>query len=93
MEDEELDIYGDSGIVSRNAKIDRWLKFIYIVLPIWGVIWMVLYWNGVSGWLDRGHWNQLEKAANTMFPNTNYNEGKKIEEKKKISRHAARVNN
>lgn len=70
MSDDEdhVDVYGDTGIVSHNAKIAWWLKFLYVVLPIWGVIWMFLYWNGVSGWLDRGYWLELEKAAQTTFP-------------------------
>lgn len=67
MSEDELDVYGDSGIESRNANIDRWLKFFYIVLPIWGVFWLFFYWNGSTGWLDRGYWNQLEKAANTTY--------------------------
>ncbi|NGX41999.1 MAG: hypothetical protein K940chlam7_00273 [Chlamydiae bacterium] len=65
--DEELEKYGDPRIASGNAKIPGWLKVVYFSLPIWGIIWLFLYWNGVSGWLDRGHWNQLEKAANTTY--------------------------
>jgi hypothetical protein len=74
--DEEVDVYADPDITSGHAKIDGWLKFFYIVLPIWGVIWLFLYWNGSHGWLDRGYWHQLEKAANTMFPLSNYNDPK-----------------
>jgi len=73
--DEELEEYGDPQIVSGNAKIAPWLKLTYILLPIWGIIWFFLYWNGISGWLDRGYWNQLEKAANTTYPYHNFNEG------------------
>ena len=73
MEDkEEFETYGDTGIVSGDAKFPRWLKFAYVILPIIGIIWLCLFWNGVHGWLDRGYWNQLEKAANTTFPNVNY---------------------
>jgi len=89
MSDEEMDVYGDTGIESKNAKIDGWLKFVYIILPIWGIIWMFLYWNGVHGWLDRGHWNELEKAANTTISNHNYSESDKLRENRKSTRHAA----
>lgn len=80
--DEELEEYGDgeSTIESRDAKIPGWLKLIYLTLPIWGIIWLFLYWNGVHGWLDRGYWLQLEKAANTTFPNVNYIEVEKERE-------------
>jgi len=74
MSEEELEVYGDTQIASGHGKIDTWLIFFYIALPIWGVIWMFLYWNGVHGWLDRGHWHQLEKAANTTFPHRHFNE-------------------
>ena len=64
---EELEEYGDPYITSKDAKVPWWLKLTYIVLPIWGIIWFYLYWNGVEGWLDRGYWHALEKAANTTF--------------------------
>lgn len=43
----------------------RWLYWSYIILPIWGVVTFFLFWNGSHGWLDRGYWQQLEKAADT----------------------------
>lgn len=74
MSDEELHEYGDPGIVSGDAKIPLWLKVTYIILPIWGIIWFALYWNGERGWLDRGYWIQLERAANTTYPSYNLND-------------------
>lgn len=76
-EHEELAEYGDSGIKEGNVAIPKWLKLCYVTLPIWGIIWWFLYWNGVQGWLDRGYWNELEKVANTTFPLKNYNESPK----------------
>lgn len=64
---EELDSYADGSITSRDAKVPGWLKFVYIAMPIWGVIWFYLYWNGSSGWLDRGYWGELQKAAKTTY--------------------------
>lgn len=67
-EENELEDFGDTGIQSLNAPIPRWLWATYIILPIWGVLSFAVYWNGTVGWLDRGYWYQLQKAANTKFP-------------------------
>ena len=79
--EKKIDEYGDSGIRSGDEKVPRWLKFVYISLPIWGIIWFFLYWNGVEGWLNRGYWFELEKAANTTMPNKNYLENEHQKEK------------
>lgn len=65
---EHEDIYGDDKIASNDAKVPTFLIFTYISLPIWGIVWFILFWNGSWGWFDRGYWFQLEKAANTTFP-------------------------
>jgi len=67
-DDDDLDIYADGSITSADAKVPRWLKWVYVVLPIWGVLWFFMYCNGSSGWLDRGYWGELQKAANTTTP-------------------------
>ncbi|MFV0339202.1 MAG: hypothetical protein ACK5MA_01030 [Parachlamydiaceae bacterium] len=67
-EDNETEFYGDPGIESNNAKIPRWLIWTYLILPIWGLFSLYYYWNGSHGWLDRGYWEQLQRAANTTFP-------------------------
>lgn len=71
MSDEEVDVYGDDKIKSAHAKIDTWLKILYVLLPIWGVASFFIFWNGSTGWEDRGYWHQLQKAANTTFPKIN----------------------
>lgn len=71
---EEVETYGDTGITSAHAPIPRWLMWSYLLLPIWGFIWLALYWNGSWGWLDRGFWEQLQKASNTTYPYPNYME-------------------
>lgn len=68
----DVEEYGDPGIESYDAKVPTWLKWTYITLPIWGIITFALYWNGSSGWLDRGYWRQLQNAAKTTFPIVNY---------------------
>jgi len=65
---EELEEYGDPGIFSADAKVPLWLKITYLLLPIWGIISFFMFWNGSWGWLDRGYWQQLQRAANTTFP-------------------------
>jgi hypothetical protein len=74
QQEDQLEEYGDSGITSADAKVAPWLKITYITLPIWGIIWFYMYWNGTTGWLDRGYWEQLQRAANTTFPSHNIND-------------------
>jgi len=75
-EHDEIEFYGDPGITSLDAKVPRWLKLTYIILPIWGVIVLFLYWNGSHGWLDRGSWKELQQAANTTYPFRDYDNTK-----------------
>lgn len=62
---DEIEEYGDTGIKAYNAKVPGWLKLIYISLPFWGILWFYLYWDGSHGFLDRGYWGDLQKAAKT----------------------------
>lgn len=64
---DELEFYGDPGITSANKPVPSWLKWVYILLPLWGLLWFSLYWDGSYGWLDRGYWHPLQQAANTTF--------------------------
>lgn len=66
--DDHLEVYGDTGITSLDAKVPMWLKWTYIILPIWGLLVWHIYWNGSVGFLDRGSWAELQQAANTTFP-------------------------
>lgn len=67
-ESTELEEYGDPRIASKDAPVPTWLKVTYVILPIWGIFALFWYFNGTHGWLDRGYWNQLQKAALTTFP-------------------------
>lgn len=69
----EIELYGDPGIASYDAKIPKFLILTYIILPIWGIATGYYYWNGSVGWLDRGSWHQLQIAANTTLPYENQN--------------------
>lgn len=75
-EDQEIHVYAE-GIVSLNAPVPTRLLVLYFVLPIWGIITFFLFWNGSWGWLDRGYWSELQKAANTTSPYINITESKK----------------
>lgn len=65
---DEVEQYGDEYIASKDAPVPRWLIANYIFWPIAGLVIFYLYWNGSYGWLDRGYWQQLQRAANTTIP-------------------------
>lgn len=67
MEEAEAESFGDPEIRSADAPIPRFLYWIYILLPIWGVVVFFLFWNGSTGWSDRSHWAELQSAAETKF--------------------------
>lgn len=81
MDNEELETYGDTGITSKDAPVPTWLKWVYVTLPIFGILALIVYWNGSQGWLDRGYWFQLQTAANTTYPVVNWNEVESQNEK------------
>lgn len=71
-EDDEIELYGDPGIASADAKVPKFLLMTYLFLPIWGITTLYVFWNGsVGGWFDPGHWRQLQVAANTTIPQEN----------------------
>lgn len=49
----------------QTEKIPLFLILTYVILPIWGIYFMISYWNGSHGWTDRGAWHELQVAANT----------------------------
>ena len=81
----EIELYGDPGIASYDAKVPKFLLLTYLLLPIWGIATFYYFWNGSLGWLDRGYWRELQVAANTTFPIENMYmvlEKKQLEEEK-----------
>jgi hypothetical protein len=48
-----------------DTTVPGFLKFIYLVLPIWGLWTIWAFWNGSHGYLDRGYWEELQSASNT----------------------------
>lgn len=76
MSDQEIETYGDPQIASFDNPIPGWLIATYIIMPIIGFVGFYLYWNGSQGWLDRGYWHQLQKAANTTMPYINADDPK-----------------
>lgn len=69
--EDELELYGDPQIATKDAKVPWWLYVTYTVLPIWGIFTLWYFWNGSTGWLDRGYWHQLQIAAKTTYPYNN----------------------
>ena len=60
--------FGDNEVDEfDDTKVPTFLKWTYLILPVWGLIWGYLYWDGSAGWLDRGYWQELEAAAKTTF--------------------------
>lgn len=69
-EDSHAEFYGDSGVASKNEKMPRWLKYSNWFFVFFGIVWLFFFWNGSYGWLDRGYWSELQRAANTTYPFT-----------------------
>lgn len=66
--DDEVEFYGDTGIASNEGTIPTWIKWVVVVTIAWGFVWLYFFWDGATGWIDRGYWQQLEQAANTTMP-------------------------
>ena len=66
--DPDIEYYGEAGIESKDAPVPFWLKVNYVFWILWGIVWFYYFWNGSYGWLDRGYWNELQRAANTVYP-------------------------
>lgn len=77
LDENPLVDYGDPFVASYEGKVPQWLKWVYILAPIWGIFCLYFYWNGSHGWLDRGYWQQLQRAANTTFPFVNHDDPNK----------------
>ncbi len=50
-----------------GIPVPTFLKWVYLILPIWGLFWFWMYWDGSTGALDRGSWQDLAQAAKTTF--------------------------
>lgn len=70
-QEDEIEEYAEQ-ITSKDAPVPLFLKITYATLPFWGIFAMYYYWEGSVGWLDRGHWRQLQEVANTSYPRMNY---------------------
>lgn len=69
--DARLQSEGAPGEAHR--AIPRWLLLVYALLAVWGAIWLGFYFNGnQGGFLDRGHWGQLQKTARTTWDSGHY---------------------
>lgn len=66
--EEEVEFYGDERIATKDAPVRGWLKFSYVFWILFGLFWLYYFFNGSYGWLDRGYWLQLQRAALTTYP-------------------------
>ena len=63
---EELDVYAGGEINEiKDTPIPWYIKWLSLILPLWGVIWFFYFNDGSTGWVDRGAWDDLQKAAQT----------------------------
>jgi hypothetical protein len=68
MDKYHVDDFADNEVQEyHDTPIPKFLMAIYVILPIWGIVWWALYWNGSQGFLDRGYWSDLERAAGTTM--------------------------
>ncbi len=71
-EENQLEYYENNTIATANAKVPTWLLISYPLIAIWGLACLFLFFNGSRGYLDRGYWQQLQRAANTTMPFENH---------------------
>jgi hypothetical protein len=53
---------------SNDAGVPLILWITYVVVLVIGIVAFFLFWNGSSGWFDRGYWKELQEAARTTYP-------------------------
>ena len=53
---------------TEERKIPVFLYIVYIVVLVGGIWAFCAFWTGSKGWLDRGFWHELQKAASTTAP-------------------------
>lgn len=87
-EHSDVEFYGDPGIASADARVPRWLVINNWFWVFLGLFLFYYFINGSHGWLDRGYWGQLQRAANTTFPFTT----REIIEHEAAEKNAARQN-
>ncbi len=65
--EEEIVVFGDNEVTefAHSEPVPLYLKITYVVVVVWGVVWLWQNFDGSGGWIDRGSWHQLQKAANT----------------------------
>jgi len=58
--------FHEGGLIQEYSRpIPLWLRLMYIILPIWGVVILWLYWSGSWGIMDPGTWQSLQEASQT----------------------------
>lgn len=64
---EELTLEGPSSEETGdlNMPVPFFLKVTYVVVVAVCIFWGIYFWGGSRGYFDRGHWRQLEVAAQT----------------------------
>jgi hypothetical protein len=45
---DEIEHYAQGEISSRRGRVNRWLLVVYLVLAVWGVVYLFRYWGGLG---------------------------------------------
>jgi len=53
---------------TEERNVPKFLYVVYAVVLVIGILGFFFFWNGSKGWLDRGFWQGLQKAADTTAP-------------------------
>ncbi|HYE92186.1 MAG TPA: hypothetical protein VEA38_14250 [Terriglobales bacterium] len=50
MSDDEHEIqeYAQGEVSTRHGRVNAWLLVVYVVLAMWGVVYLMLYWGGLG---------------------------------------------
>jgi TRAP-type mannitol/chloroaromatic compound transport system permease small subunit len=47
-DDDEIQEYARGEVSTRHGRINAWLLVVYVVLAVWGVVYLMLHWGGLG---------------------------------------------
>lgn len=48
MADDDIEEYAGGEVSTRRGRINAWLLVVYVVLAIWGVVYLMVSWGGLG---------------------------------------------
>ena len=62
----QVHTYGDNEVKEyENMPVPMFLKVAYLLILIVGSVGLWAFWNGSTGYFDRGYWKELQIVAGT----------------------------